>query len=111
MKKNIYSAFIVISLLLLTFLAFNIKVGAQSKKDQKTAKKFIEEADKNFQQKNFQAAIEKYSQAVALVPNNAKAHFWKGYAHYYLKDFDQSLTEMYAALAQGHAPLEVYKVR
>ena len=53
----------------------------------------------------------KYAEAVVLVPRNAAAHFWKGYAHYYLKEYPTALTELNLAEEQGHSPVEISKVR
>ena len=39
------------------------------------------------------------------------AHYWKGYAHYYLKEYDLALTELDTAFNQGYTPAEIYKVR
>ncbi|HTK26576.1 MAG TPA: tetratricopeptide repeat protein [Pyrinomonadaceae bacterium] len=98
-------------LLLTIFLCFAGMANAQSKKDQKKAKQLVEEAEKAFRQKNYRSAIDNYAESIVLVPDNANAHFWKGYAHYYLKENDQALSEMDTALKLGYTPLDVYKVR
>ena len=46
-----------------------------------------------------------------LVPKNSTADFWKGYAHYYLKETDPAIGELDMVIAQGYKPLDVYKVR
>ena len=86
-------------------------IAAQSKKDQKKAKDLVEAGDKAFNQKNYSVALDDYTQAVALVPNNAYAHYRKAFAHYYLKEIDPAILEMDAALAKSYKPIEVYKVR
>lgn len=97
----------------LAALLFSVSLTAvaQSKKDQKKAKQLTEQGDKAFRQKNYRDALEQYSQAVALMPVNAYAHFWKGYSHYNLKENDQALAEFDLALSQKYKPLDVYKVR
>lgn len=109
MKRN-FLVFITCCLLLTAFSTS--AVSAQTKKDRKTAEKLTIEGEKSFQQKDYKTAIDKYTQANILVPNNPKAHLQKGYAHYYLGEFDKSLGELDTALNQGFTPpLEVYKIR
>lgn len=92
-----------------------VEAAAQSKNDRKKAEKMAAEGNQSFKQGDYKTAIDKYAQATLLGPNNPKANIWhfqKGQAHYYLKEFDQSLGELDAALNQGFAPpLEVYKIR
>jgi tetratricopeptide (TPR) repeat protein len=84
---------------------------AQSKKERKQAQEFAQDALKAYNQKNYRITVDKAGQSLALVPVNADLHFWKGYAHYYLKEFDNAVSELDLALAQGFKPLEVYRVR
>jgi tetratricopeptide (TPR) repeat protein len=86
-------------------------VPAQSKKDRKQAQQLEQEALKAFNQKNYRITIEKAAASIAIVPTNANVHFWKGYAHYYLKEFDNAVTELDTALSQGYKPLDVYRIR
>ena len=88
-----------------------LETNAQSKRDIRKAKQLVEQADKAFRQKNYQAAVDLYSQSLVLVPKNAYGHFWKGYAHYYLKEHDPAIAEFDMALSQGYKPLDIYKVR
>ncbi|MDQ6788218.1 MAG: tetratricopeptide repeat protein [Acidobacteriota bacterium] len=113
MRRKIITSFISLCLLLTAVSTLVIKINGQgqNKKQIKQANSLVAEGDTSFQQKNYRVAIDKYTQAIALVPNLAKAHFWKGYAHYYLKEFDQAIPEMDTALAQGYTPLDVYRVR
>ena len=101
------------SLLLLLF-ALVIPVAtasAQSKKERKQAQQLEQEAQKAFNQKNYRTTIEKAAASIAIVPANPNIHFWKGYAHYYLKELDNAISEFDTALSQGYKPLDVYKVR
>lgn len=82
-----------------------------SKKDIKKSNDLVEQGNKAFRSKNYKGAIDKYAQAIVLVPRNAGAHYWKGYAHYYLKEYDTSLTELNLAEEQGHPAVDVAKVR
>lgn len=95
----------------MVFFAFSAGADAQSKKDQKKAKQLVEQGDKFFRQKDYRNAIDQYSQSIKLVPNNGNAHFWKGYAHYYLKENDLALVDLDLALSQKYKPAEIYKVR
>ncbi len=110
MKRN-FLKFITYCLILTTFSISAIGVSAQSKSDRKKAEKIAIEGDRSFKQGDYKTAVNKYAQATLLDPNNPKAHFGKGHAHYYLNEFDQSLGELDTALNQGFTPLEVYKIR
>ena len=112
MKRKILYKFTIFCLLLTAFSAFSVEIGAQNKKDLRKAQKLTAEGNKLFLTKDYRQAIDKYAEAVVLAPTLAEAHFWKGYAHYYLNEFDQSLTEInLAAEQQYNKPLEIYKVR
>ena len=111
MKRN-FLKFTTYFLLLAVFLILAVDAGAQSKKELKKAKEFAGEAKKSFEKQDYKTAIDKYDKAILLAPNNAETHFWKGRAHYELKEFDQSLGEFDTALSQGYnPPLDVYKLR
>jgi tetratricopeptide (TPR) repeat protein len=97
--------------LAIAFLAC-ITLAQPSKKDIKKSNQLVQQAEKAFNQKNYRNAIDQYAQAIVLVPSNAKAHFWKGYSHFNLQEYDQAITELTTALDQGYTPpLDVYKVR
>ncbi|MEJ7702043.1 MAG: tetratricopeptide repeat protein [Pyrinomonadaceae bacterium] len=93
------------------FSAVDIEVNAQSKKPSDKAKKLAKQGDRFFQNKDYRNAVNKYAEAVILSPEFASAHFWKGYAHYNLKEIDQSIGDLNAAFEQGYKPLDVYKLR
>lgn len=112
MTKKIIFGLITYCLLLTAFSALTVEVNAQKPKDVKKARKLIEDGNKLFNQKNYRGAIEKYAQAIVLAPNLPEAHFWKGYAHYYLDEFDQALSEINLAEDLNfNKPVEIYKLR
>ncbi|HEX6279402.1 MAG TPA: tetratricopeptide repeat protein [Pyrinomonadaceae bacterium] len=90
-----------------------VTVAAQepSRKDIRKSNELVSDGNKAFNQKNYRDAIDKYAEAVVMVPRNATAHFWKGYAHYYLKEYPMALAELNMAEEQGHAAVDVSKVR
>lgn len=112
MKRNLIQSFIVAGMCAAVFFASSSMLSAQSKKDRNQANLYIADADRAFSQKNYREAADKFGQALALVPTNPNVHYRKGFAHFYLKENDQALTEFGLALTQGFKPpLEVYKVR
>ena len=112
MTKKILLKFITSSLLMTAFFALTVEINAQNKKDLRKAQKLTADGSKAFVAKNFRLAIDKYAEAIVAVPNYAEAHFWKGYAHYYLNEYDQALTEVNLAAGQNYnKPLEIYKLR
>lgn len=98
---------------LATFLTLSLTAdaNAQSKKALKRAKDLYDQGNRSFNQKNYRAAVEKYAESAAIAPNLAPTHFWKGNAHYYLKENDLALTELDKALELGYKAGDVYKVR
>ncbi len=100
-------------LFLISFVASVPLVQAQlpTKKQIQQARKFAEEGDKFFKQKNYKMAADRYDKASALVPNYPAVSFYKGYAHYNLEEFDLALDAFNKALSQGYTPIEIYKVR
>ena len=101
------------SLLAIAFCVLAVASIAQepSRRDIRRSNDLVEDGNKAFNQKNFRNAVDKYAEAIVHVPRNAAAHFWKGYAHYYLKDYPLAMTELNLAEEMGHSPVEVSKVR
>jgi tetratricopeptide (TPR) repeat protein len=98
--------------MLAVFSIFAVEVNAQSKKELKKANELVGDARRSFDKKDYKTAVDKYAKATLLAPDNADTHFWKGKAHYELKEFDQSLAEFNTALSKGYnAPLDIYKYR
>ena len=98
----------VLTVSLLTMSAFGQE---PSKKDIRKSNQLVTDGNKAFNQRNYKNAIEKYAEAIVLVPGNGAAHFWKGVAHQRLKENAPALTELNLAEEQGHAAVEVAKVR
>ncbi len=117
MKQKIYIGLITYFLMFTFCTAVVTDVHAQSKdKDKRSkptdkAKKLVAEGNKLFNKKDFRTAINKYAEAIVLSPSYAEAHYWKGYAHYYLNEFSESVEALNTSLEQGYNPLEIYKVR
>ncbi len=74
------------------FAASAETVNAQKQPSDK-AKKEAQLGDRFFKQKDYRNAVNKYAAAVTLSPVYAYAHFWKGYSHYYLNEFDEAITD------------------
>jgi tetratricopeptide (TPR) repeat protein len=112
MKRTKYLNWFIYLMLLLSIFSLSAEVSAQKKKDLEKARKIAKLGDQLLTKKDYQGAIAKYSEALAIAPNFAGAHFWKAYAHYNLKEYDQSLSEFNQAESNGFdKPLEIYKIR
>ncbi len=94
------------------FIAFPLAATSQDKRDIKRADDLVAEGNRIFNQRDFVGAIDKYAEAIMLVPANSNARFWKGAAHYYLNEYDMALPELDMAISQGYSrPLDVYRIR
>lgn len=111
MTKKIFLGLITYFLLFTAFSALTVEVSAQPKKNAQRAKKLATEGDTFFRQKNYQSAIDKYAEAISLVPDDANFHFWKGYAHYYLNQYEQASVDLDEAFKRGYKPIEIFRVR
>lgn len=117
MRHRIYIGLLTYCLLL-TFCAVAVSdVDAQLQEKEKRskpndkAKKLLTEGNKLFDKKDYRTAINKYAEAIVISPSYAEAHYWKGYAHYYLNEFNEAVEELDLAFNQGYSPLGIYKVR
>ncbi len=120
MKKKIYTGLFTYFLILIGCTAFIVsEAHAQSKDKDKgkqakptdKAKKLLAEGNKLFAKKDYRAAVNKYAEAIVISPSYAEAHYWKGYAHYYLNEFNESAEELDTAFSQGYNAQEIYKIR
>ncbi|MEQ1642866.1 MAG: tetratricopeptide repeat protein [Pyrinomonadaceae bacterium] len=109
MKKK---SLLIATIVLITIGLVPSEMNAQSKRVREQADALQKEARTAYAQKNYQVAADKYGQAITLIPNNPTAHYWKGYAHFELKEYDPAITSFSLALTQGFKPpLEIYRVR
>ena len=106
MSKKLVSIFSCFILLTVITLIGQTIASAQTKKERQQAIQLVNQADRYFNQKDYRSAADTYGQSIRLVPNNGYAHFWKGYAHYNLKENDAALSEFAIALTQGFKPLQ-----
>lgn len=112
MRRTKYLIWFVNLAILLSVFSLHAQVPPPRKKDLERARKVAKQGDVLFNQKNYRGAIDKYTEAITIVPQFPAAHFWKGYAHYYLNEYDQSLTDLNQAESQKFdKPLEIYKLR
>lgn len=83
-----------------------------SKKDRKAAEQLVKDGNKAYQRKNFRLAVDSYTKAAALVPNDPETLYKKGLAHSFLKESSSALKDLNLALTKGYKPqIEFYKVR
>ena len=99
-------------MILLSVFSLTAEVPAQKKKDIEKARKLAKQGDLLYNKKDYRNAITKYSEAIAVLPTFPAAYFWKGYAHYYLNEYDQSINDLNQAESQGFdKPLEIFRLR
>lgn len=111
MTKKIFLSLTIYFLWLTFFSASATTVNAQKRPSDK-AKKEAKLGDQFYKQKDYRSAVNKYAEALAISPDYPYAHFWKGYAHYQLNEFDEAIADLDLASEQGYKPLqEIYKVR
>jgi tetratricopeptide (TPR) repeat protein len=112
MKRTKYLNWFVYLMILLSIFSLPADVSAQRKKDVEKARKLAKQGDLLFNKKDYRTAITRYSEAIAVLPTFPAAYFWKGYAHYYLNEYDQSINDLNQAESQGFdKPLEIFKLR
>jgi tetratricopeptide (TPR) repeat protein len=108
------SLFAIVTMLLLVG-AMQFQASGQpkppNKKQLAKATKLAKEGDEAFNKKNYRQAINKYFEAIGIVPFYPGAYYNKGYAHYNLKELDQSIKDLSTALTQGYKAIDVYKLR
>jgi superkiller protein 3 len=118
MSTNLISRTKSLIFLAATLTAFAAAVLPQAraqeptKKQRKQARELYDAGEKSFRARNYRNAVDQYQQSLALVPSDPVTHARKGEAHYFLKEYDQSLSELNQALSQKYPkPLEIYKLR
>jgi tetratricopeptide (TPR) repeat protein len=111
MKKSILNL-ISLFALIFAFSALSAEIHAQKKKVPNKAKNLAEQGTRSFNKNDFKEAIAKYAEAISIYNDFPFAHFWKGNAHYRIKEYDQALEEINTAYTQGYKPLkDVYEIR
>ncbi|HKP70093.1 MAG TPA: tetratricopeptide repeat protein [Pyrinomonadaceae bacterium] len=105
-----------LALLVSSIILLPASIDAQGKKnpkkDAENARKLVVKADQSMRKKDYRAAITMYTDAIALHPENADAHFWKGVAHHYLNENTLALPELEAAATNGYKDmLSLYRIR
>lgn len=107
-------------IVLLGFILFGLafvpaEASAQEsgvKRDTGKAKKAREAGDKLLRQKNFRDAVAKFEESIKFDQESDESHFLKGYAHYFLKEYDAALEHLNRAEALKYKPLlELYRIR
>lgn len=99
-----------LSLLAICFV-FASAASGQSKKDKDQAQKLQKDAEAAMSAKKYAEAIDLYSKSLALVPNDAKVRYRKGFAHFSLNQYDQAVSELTQALDQKYNPIDIYRLR
>src|SRR5687767_3715414 len=114
--KRFLLSLTVVGLLLSALAAFSVDASAQAKSDvKKDVKKARQTADKaraSLARKDYSVALEGYTQAASLDPDNPDYRFWKGTTHYYLNEYALAIPDLDAALSMGYKkPLDLYSIR
>lgn len=107
MSRTSISKLVLLPLLLAFCGCFLITGYAQptkepSKKEKREADKLMKEGETAFRQKNFQEAVKKLGDSLAIVSTNAKAHFLKGSSHHSLAQYEQAASELELAQKYGY---------
>jgi serine/threonine-protein kinase len=112
MRKKIFIGLLSYFLVLTFFSAFGGEASAQPRsKPNDRAKKLAAQGDQFYRDKDYRSAITRYAEAIVISSNYPHAHYWKGYAHHNLNEYDEAIEEMNTALKQGFPPIKVYEVR
>jgi tetratricopeptide (TPR) repeat protein len=106
---------LVLGFMLFGFVLVPFNVNAQApavKRDTGKSKKAYTDGAKLYNQKNYRDAVAKFEESIRYDATNELAHFFKGYSHYYLKEYDQALAELNTAEQLKYKPaVEVSKAR
>ncbi len=77
----------------------------------KRAEKLSREAFSEFNKHNYKKAIENCDKAIKIQPVSPYAYYIKGWSHFRLAQYEQSVMALNKALEQGHDQWEVAEVR
>src|SRR5688500_14751414 len=114
--KRFLLSLTVVGLVLSGLAASSLDASAQAKRDvKKDVKKARQTADKArvaLGRKDYRVALEVYTEAATLEPDDPDYRFWKGTTHYYLNEYALAIPELDAAHSMGYKkPLELYSIR
>jgi tetratricopeptide (TPR) repeat protein len=114
--KKAFLIFAAFGVLSLSVFMVPGEVEAQAKqvekKDPKKARQAAEKGRAAVGKRDYRIALENYSRAVELDPDNPDYRFWKGAVHSQLDKHAQALPELEIALAKGYKdPLTLYGFR
>ncbi|WP_442947516.1 tetratricopeptide repeat protein [Nostoc sp.] len=54
---------------------------------------YIKRGNDHYSQKNYQAAIKDYTQAIEIAPKNVNAYIQRGYAQYYIQKYQAAIDD------------------
>lgn len=114
--KKAFLIFAAFGILSLSTIVVPVQVAAQEKqvvkKDTKKARQAAEKGRVAVGKRDYRIALDNYSRAVELDPDNPDYRFWKGALHSQLDEHSQALPELEIALAKGYKnPLTLYGIR
>ena len=109
MKRKVLTGLFTIAALTAFLLALPSEASAQRPKKQ--ARRLVQEADKLYNQRRYQEALQVYGNALSISPVFPKARFFKGYSHYRIGQYAEAVKEFDLALLQGYPELDVVSVR
>ena len=106
---------VLLGFLILGFVIVPVETAAQEtavKRDTGKSKKALQAGYKLYTQRNYRDAIAKFEESIKFDADNEEAHFYKGYAHYFLKEYDQALEHLnQAEKLKYKQPIEISKAR
>lgn len=112
MKRKVYLGLINLSVLFsLSFVLAIGNIQAQTKKQIQTAQKLWEQGDKLHKQKKYDQAIQKFSEAIKVLPEYPSAFYSRGVSYYELGQYDPAISDLTTSLNQKHNATDVYKFR
>lgn len=88
--------------------AEQIKIKLASVNDRMLANEKIDEGNKLYNQKNYQGAISKYSDALKLNPNSAKAYYNRALCYDNLQDYSKAIADYTEAITYNGSDLDAY---
>lgn len=108
--KTLRASFAIVALITL-ILSIGISVQAQNKRELERAQKAAQQGNDAYDKKDYALAVRNYAEALKFAPISPSIHFWKGRAHFNLKQYEDSYNDLTLALSQGHDAFAVYEIR